>query len=188
MIHNWATICIILWVFCCHKRLVNSVMAHYDPLGETFVLKYGLSLLIFAIAFEPTQEGKCSFVNKPTQPNLINYEATKAQKPLEEEMNLISCCQRAADDPVQLYKQGVLFCFCNPAHLSSLDSRWSPITPDVSLQLQMSHQVLPQKGFVWINCYFAPPKKNFAGRGKMSTNSLSAGMPTRQVTQSNCSN
>ena len=86
-------------------------MAHLDPLGETFVLKYGFSLLIFAIAFEPTQEGKCSFVNKPTQPNLINYEATKAQKPLEEEMNLISCLQRAADDPVQLYKQAVLFCF-----------------------------------------------------------------------------
>ena len=52
-------------------------MAHYDPLGQTFVLKYDFPLLlIFAIAFEPTQEGKCSFVNKPTQPNLINYEAT----------------------------------------------------------------------------------------------------------------
>ena len=109
-------------------------MAHYDPLGPTFVLKYDFSLLIFAIAFEPTQEGKCSFVNKPTQPNLINYEATKAQKPLEEEMNLISCRQRAADDPAQPHKQSVLFCFGNPAHLSSLDSRWSPITPDVSLQ------------------------------------------------------
>ena len=58
-------------------------MAHYDPLGKTFVLKYGFSLLlIFAIAFEPTQEGECSFVNKPTQPNLINYEAAKAQKTL----------------------------------------------------------------------------------------------------------
>ena len=75
--NSWATFCKITWVFCCHKRLANSVMAHYDPLGKTFVLKYGFSLLIFAIAFEPTQEGECSFVNKPTQPNLINYEATK---------------------------------------------------------------------------------------------------------------
>ena len=131
-------------------------MAHYDPLGETFVLKYKFSLLIFAIAFEPTQEGKCSFVIKPTQPNLINYEATKDKKPLEEEMNLISCRQRAADDPVQLYKQSVLFCFCNPVHLSSLDSRWPPITPDVSLQLQMSHQVLPQKGSI---VTFSSPQK-----------------------------
>ena len=160
-------------------------MAHYDPLGPTFVLKYDFSLLIFAIAFEPTQEGKCSFVNKPTKPNLIDYEATKDKKPLEEEMNLISCRQRAADDPVQPYTQAVLFCFRNPAHLNWLDSRWIPITPDVSLQLQMSHQVLPQKGSI---VTLLPPKKNFAGRGKMSTNSLSAGMPTRQVTQSNCSN
>ena len=150
-------------------------MAHYDPLGPTFVLKYDFSLLIFAIAFEPTQEGKCSFVIKPTQPNLINYEATKAQKPLEEEMNLISCCQRAADDPVQLHKQAVLFCFRNPAHLSSLDSRWSPITPDVSLQLQMSHQVLPQKGFVWINCYFASPQKELC-RQRKDVNKLSVSM------------
>ena len=150
-------------------------MAHYDPLGKTFVLEYGFSLLIFAIAFEPTQEGECSFVNKPTQPNLINYEATKDKNPLEEEMNLISCRQRAADDPVQLYKQGVLFCFRNPAHLSSLDSRWSPITPDVSLQLQMSHQVLPQKGFVWINCYFASPKKELC-RQRKDVNRLSVSM------------